>query len=125
MFEREYGTVDAGTYSPETHQSATHDNNLGTLRTQKETLCTTPQLELTFSKNTQCTIILNPLNTFSLIFSYFCFLLPALSPCHGRLPRLKYIRTYPKDSISSRRLCSIPNNYSTLCMQKVNYPYVR
>lgn len=45
---------------------------------------------------------------FSLIFSYFCFLVAALSPCHGRQPLLKYMSTYPRDSISSRRDCSIP-----------------
>lgn len=27
-----------------------------------------------------------------------------LSPCHGRLVLLKYIKTYPNDSMSSRRL---------------------
>ena len=41
---------------------------------------------------------------FSDIFSYFCFLVAALSPCHGRHPRLKYINTQPNDSMSSRRL---------------------
>ena len=30
---------------------------------------------------------------FSEIFSYFCFLFAARSPCHGRLPLLKYMRT--------------------------------
>lgn len=30
---------------------------------------------------------------FSLILSYFCFFVAALRPCHGRLPRLKYMRT--------------------------------
>ena len=30
---------------------------------------------------------------FSLIFSYFCFLVAAFRPCHGRLPRRKYIST--------------------------------
>ena len=30
---------------------------------------------------------------FSLIFSYFCFFVAALRPCHGRLPRRKYIMT--------------------------------
>ena len=43
---------------------------------------------------------------FSLIRSYFCFLVAAFRPCHGRLPRLKYISMYPSDSRSSRRLCS-------------------
>ena len=38
------------------------------------------------------------------IFSYFCFLLLARRPCHGRLPLLKYSITYPSDSRSSRRL---------------------
>ena len=44
---------------------------------------------------------------FSLIFSYFCFLVAALSPCQGSEPRLKYISTYPRLSMSSRRLESI------------------
>jgi hypothetical protein len=69
----------------------------------------------------------------SLIFSYFCFLFPALRPCQGRLtvikpcvntyhkvrdetmnqvllnnlPLKKYISTYPRDSMSSLRLCSM------------------
>ena len=30
---------------------------------------------------------------FSEIFSYFCFLFAARSPCHGRLPLLKYMST--------------------------------
>ncbi len=30
---------------------------------------------------------------FSLIFSYFCFFVAALSPCQGKLPRRKYIST--------------------------------
>lgn len=30
---------------------------------------------------------------FSEIFSYFCFFVAALSPCHGKDPRLKYIKT--------------------------------
>jgi hypothetical protein len=30
-----------------------------------------------------------------------------LSPCHGREPRMKYIMTYPRDSISSRQDCSL------------------
>ena len=42
----------------------------------------------------------------SMIRSYFCFLVLALRPCHGRLPRMKYISTYPNDSRSSLRLCS-------------------
>jgi hypothetical protein len=29
----------------------------------------------------------------SIIRSYFCFLVAALRPCHGRAPRRKYIRT--------------------------------
>lgn len=41
---------------------------------------------------------------FSLIFSYFCFFVAAFSPCHGKLVRLKYIKTYPILSMSSRRL---------------------
>ena len=43
---------------------------------------------------------------FSLILSYFCFFVAALSPCQGKLPKLKYINMYPSDSKSSRRLCS-------------------
>ena len=31
-----------------------------------------------------------------------------LSPCHGKDPLLKYMRTYPRLSMSSRRDCSIP-----------------
>ena len=45
---------------------------------------------------------------FSLIFSYFCFFVAAFRPCHGNEPRRKYIRTYPSDSRSSRRDCSMP-----------------
>lgn len=45
---------------------------------------------------------------FSLIFSYFCFLVAALRPCQGKHPRLKYISTYPRDSMSSRLACSMP-----------------
>ena len=45
---------------------------------------------------------------FSDILSYFWRLVAALSPCQGKLPRLKYIKTYPSDSRSSRRDCSIP-----------------
>ena len=44
---------------------------------------------------------------FSLIFSYFCFFVAAFKPCQGRLPRLKYIKTYPKLSKSSLLLCSV------------------
>ena len=40
----------------------------------------------------------------SQIFSYFCFLLLARSPCQGKLPLLKYNITYPSDSKSSLRL---------------------
>lgn len=29
---------------------------------------------------------------FSLIFSYFCFLVAACSPCQGKLPRRKYLQ---------------------------------
>ena len=47
---------------------------------------------------------------FSLIFSYFCFFVAAFRPCHGRLPRLKYISTYPKLSKSSLLLCSKQND---------------
>ena len=45
---------------------------------------------------------------FSLILSYFSFLVTAFSPCHGRLPLLKYISTKPSDSKSSLLLCSMP-----------------
>lgn len=44
---------------------------------------------------------------FSLMRSYFCLLVAALRPCQGRDPRLKYIRTYPSDSKSSRLDCSV------------------
>src|ERR1700684_29121 len=43
---------------------------------------------------------------FSMMRSYFCFLVAALRPCHGREPRQKYNITYPRDSMSSRRDCS-------------------
>jgi hypothetical protein len=39
---------------------------------------------------------------------YFCFLVLALSPCHGNEPRRKYIKTNPRLSISSLLLCSTP-----------------
>ena len=44
---------------------------------------------------------------FSLILSYFCRLVAAFNPCHGKLPLRKYMSTYPNDSISSLRLCSV------------------
>lgn len=44
---------------------------------------------------------------FSLMRSYFCLLVAAFSPCHGSEPRLKYMRTYPNDSRSSRLDCSV------------------
>lgn len=43
---------------------------------------------------------------FSEILSYFCLFVAAFNPCHGSVPRLKYMRTYPRDSMSSRRDCS-------------------
>lgn len=43
---------------------------------------------------------------FSLMRSYFCLLVAAFRPCQGREPRLKYMRTYPSDSRSSRLDCS-------------------
>ena len=43
---------------------------------------------------------------FSPIFSYFCLFVAALRPCHGRLPRKKYMKTWPRASRSSRRDCS-------------------
>lgn len=45
---------------------------------------------------------------FSEMRSYFCLLVAAFSPCHGSDPRLKYIKTYPRDSKSSLLDCSIP-----------------
>ena len=50
---------------------------------------------------------------FSLILSYFCFFVAARRPCHGRLPRRKYIMMYAIDSTSSRRLCSMNHKYSS------------
>lgn len=44
---------------------------------------------------------------FSLMRSYFCLLVAAFSPCQGSEPRLKYMRTYPNDSRSSRLDCSV------------------
>ena len=43
---------------------------------------------------------------FSLMRSYFCLFVAAFKPCHGKLPRRKYMKTYPSDSMSSLRLCS-------------------
>jgi hypothetical protein len=39
---------------------------------------------------------------------YFIFLVEAFNPCHGKEPRRKYMSTNPRDSMSSRLLCSIP-----------------
>jgi hypothetical protein len=85
---------------------------------------------------------------FSLIFSYFCFFVPAFSPCHGRLqphgvttksyiqqgwsdiilgdrivhlPLKKYIRTYPRDSKSSLRLCSRKKNTQVKQSGNINF----
>ena len=44
---------------------------------------------------------------FSPIFSYFCLFVAALRPCQGKLPRRKYIKTWPRDSRSSRLDCSV------------------
>jgi hypothetical protein len=44
---------------------------------------------------------------FSMIFSYFSFLLLAFKFCQGRLPLKKYIKTYPKPSKSSLLAYSI------------------
>ena len=44
----------------------------------------------------------------SLIISYFSFLSFAFTPYHGRPPLRKYMRTKPRHSRSSLRLCSIP-----------------
>jgi hypothetical protein len=43
-----------------------------------------------------------------MIRSYFSFFVVAGSPIHGKPPRRKYIKIYPKLSRSSRRLYSIP-----------------
>lgn len=51
---------------------------------------------------------------FSLMRSYFCLLVAALRPCQGREPRLKYIRTYPSDSRSSRLDCSVTDREDTV-----------
>lgn len=45
---------------------------------------------------------------FSPIFSYFCLLVAAFRPCHGRPPLRKYMKTCPNASRSSRRDCSRP-----------------
>lgn len=44
----------------------------------------------------------------TLIYSYFSSLFLAGSPCHGKPPLMKYIRTMPIYSKSSLRACSIP-----------------
>ena len=56
---------------------------------------------------------------FSLIFSYFCFFVAALSPCQGKLVRLKYISTYPMLSISSRRLQSQKTTTKSNTVKKI------
>ena len=40
------------------------------------------------------------------IFWYRSLIVSAFRPCHGRLPRRKYINRWPSDSRSSLRLCS-------------------
>ena len=47
-----------------------------------------------------------PMQTMKNVFSLP--MLPTLSPCQGNDPLLKYMRTYPRLSMSSRRDCSIP-----------------
>lgn len=44
----------------------------------------------------------------SLIFRYLSLISLALKPYHGREPLKKYKNTFPNDSRSSLRLCSIP-----------------
>ena len=91
---KECGNAASGTCNPGLLQSTAHDNSFKYMANSAG----------------------NPLHKtstgvdifFSLIFSYFCFFVAAFSPCHGRLVLLKYIKTYPSDSMSSRRLCSIP-----------------
>jgi len=44
----------------------------------------------------------------SRIFLYFSTFVCAACPCHGKLPRRKYMITYKIPSKSSLRLCSHP-----------------
>jgi len=54
-----------------------------------------------------------------MIFSYFSFYEFAFSPCQGKEPRMKYVKTYPTASRSSRRDCSIPRWVFTLAYRAV------
>lgn len=59
---------------------------------------------------------------FSEILSYFCRFVAAFKPCQGKVPRLKYISTYPSDSISSLRLCSTKNyNVNVILLSLFKY----
>jgi hypothetical protein len=83
-YGRECGTTGAGTCSPVPRRIATRGNSSDTWRTLKGSPCTAFPPESTFS----VMILLiekeirNKEGTFSLIFSYFCFLLAAFRPCH-------------------------------------------
>lgn len=46
----------------------------------------------------------------SMIRSYFCFFVLAFSPCHGRLPLMKYMRTYLR---TQTRCCENINSPSS------------
>lgn len=51
---------------------------------------------------------------FSPIFSYFCLFVAALRPCQGSEPLKKYMKTWPRDSRSSRRDCSRQHSEHTV-----------
>lgn len=45
-------------------------------------------------------------------FGTFSSIGNTFSPCHGRLPRRKYMNMWPKASRSSRRLCSVSTDFT-------------
>jgi hypothetical protein len=57
---------------------------------------------------------------FSPIFSYFCLFVAALRPCQGKLPRRKYIKTWPRDSRSSRLDCSVDGSEVGITPRRAN-----
>ena len=56
------------------------------------------------------------------IFWYRSLIVSAFRPCHGRLPRRKYISRWPTDSRSSRRLCSTNMHTHTHTDLKALFP---
>ena len=75
-------------------------------------LCTAAQPSWRSSKLQPVKAVQTPVGlTFSWMRLYSSSFVAAEMPCHGRVPRRKYIRTYPIDTRSSRRLSSIPKRH--------------